>query len=76
MKIDQDLNEMTGAELFQLREKVKTMPCIVCGNPPCNFREIEINENTAFVTICTDHQLVTLDVLKDALLLEMATIEI
>jgi hypothetical protein len=72
MKID-DLDKMSKPEIDHLRDKIKTMPCVVCGGKAENFKEFEVEGNFAFVTLCKDHLTVGLDALKAALQIEMAS---
>ena len=72
MKID-DLDKMTKPELDHLRDKIKTIPCVICGSKAENFREFEVDDNFAFVTLCKEHKTVALDALKAALQMEMAS---
>jgi hypothetical protein len=71
MKVD--LSKMSKPELDHLRDKIKTMPCVICGGKAENFKEFEVEGNFAFVTLCENHRTVDLDVLKAALQIEMSS---
>lgn len=75
MRIDKDLTTMSEPELAHLKDKIKSMPCIICGSPGCNFREITLGADAAFVRVCQQHLSIGFDALKAALQIEMATID-